>query len=136
MNLQPARSIATCLSVLFILLVGCGSEPAGPPESTPENLISTKVNSVPDMAMIPAEFAKLFVDGQIPAGYSPKSYAPLTCEAKSVEIEGDTATVQVAITKTGAEVSDAESVPTSEWTLVKQGEDWKIKTAPLPNSNS
>ncbi|WP_166830723.1 hypothetical protein [Thalassoroseus pseudoceratinae] len=130
----PCTALASLCSICVCLLAGCGGQPSGPPETTPESEIRNKVNSVPDMAMMPKEFAKLFVDNKPPEGATPKNYAPLTCEAKSIVIEDDTATVQVAISKTGNEAANPESAPTAEWILVKQGENWKIKTAPLPAS--
>jgi hypothetical protein len=71
----------------------------------------------------------VFAADALPKGTAAKEYQKYSYHpVGKPEISGTTATARVKITntKTGDEVSQ------QEWTFVKDGEKWKVKSAPLP----
>jgi hypothetical protein len=74
----------------------------------------------------PADLAKLFADDARPSEAELRKMSQYEFQfIGSAQVSGDTATVQVQRTK------DDESPKTLTWTLVKDGNSWKLKSAPL-----
>jgi len=86
------------------------------------------LRAVPDRARDPKSFRELFVEGAAPSEQQRPLYAKYGIQPSAPTINGDTATVEVRIYDDGA----GKDVGTVTWTLVREGEKWKLKTAPLP----
>lgn len=120
--------------LLSVLPSGCGgsNSTAGPGYGSADGRsIAELVEQVNDVKSNPAQLLKLFA-----AGAAPKDKAQIgryTAYYFDVSgnpsVSGDTATAKVKIRPDGkAAGTDAEV----EWSFVKDGGGWKIKSAPLP----
>jgi hypothetical protein len=108
------------------LLAGCGSSK----EAQKENKqINDLIESLQDSASAGRlSLAKCFVKSAAPSAEQTRRMAKYTYQpAGSPSIDGDTATVQVKI----LDARDQE-IAQKEWTCVREGEIWKLKSAPVP----
>ena len=72
-------------------------------------------------------FAGAFVDGSPVDDETRAKYRGFNFVADAATISGDTATIPVAI-----EDANEQIIANVEWTAVKEGDRWKLKTAPMP----
>ncbi len=117
--------LAASLSVF--LLAGCG--PPGPAEGSDEDLIREAISSVADLAGQPQRFQDLFSgsppDDATRARYGDYGYR---IAEDAISQSGDSATVEVRLTAHAT----GDVVATMQWTCVRDGEAWKLESAPLP----
>jgi len=117
---QIVPLVAGCL-----FFVGCSEAPSGPPTGDIA-MIESFVTEVPDRATSKKLWQETFSSGSAPEDSD--AYKMLQIEPQDVSVEGTSATVKVEITSAD---SPSPSEPL-EWTLEKSGEDWKLKSAPIP----
>jgi hypothetical protein len=115
------------------LLAGCGGST---PSAAPADMggedgtrIATLIEDINDVKGGGRKFAAVFAKGATPAAGEAKKYMPyeFTIVGKPT-VGGAEATAKVAVKRdgTGADVGQ------KEWTFVKEGDAWKINSAPLP----
>lgn len=114
----------SALLALLVLCCGCASEPPGP---NPIEQLQMVIANLPDSATKPDRFKSFFVAGAAPGDADRMKYRAIMLRAKTATQSGETATVRV-------QVEDVQGIKLGEvdWTAVKEGPDWKLKTAPLP----
>ena len=119
---MPRSKMAVCLAL--VLCVGCAGEPAGP---APADQVKMMIANLPDSAKNPERWQTFFAPGAAPGDAERPKYGTLMLHANDATLTGDTGTVKVG-------VEDLEGRPLGdvEWTVVNEGGEWKIKTAPLP----
>ena len=128
--------VAACMAGLLLItvvVVGCNEGPARGPDDSDEARIGMLLSAVGGAASSavqnPEGFQMLFAAGAAPADSEAPRYAKAGFYSKGVSISGDTATVKVEV-----ETMEGELDELLEWTVVREGEFWKIKDAPLPDS--
>jgi hypothetical protein len=120
---------AGALLLLAAACGGCGTRSVPGPDQTEAGALAVVVRTVPDRVRNPNSFRELFADGAAPTEAQRPLYARYQIEPISVpRIEGDTATVEVRVYDDRA----GKDIGKVTWTLAKQGDKWKLKTAPLP----
>lgn len=109
------------------LLVGCGGKGAAP--LTEHEQIAEMVSSyVQDVKDNPTYLAARFAKGAIPKPAELKRFAQYSYQpAAKAAAAGDHAKMKVRV----LDLNEKE-VGVVEWTLVKEGNEWKLQTAPLP----
>ena len=117
------------LCSLVIVLASCGGG-GGQTEFMPteEDSVREVISGLPGAASDPQEFRAMFVEGAAPAESERQKYGPYMCRANSLKIDGATATATVEV----EDGNTGEIVGEVEWTLARQGEQWKLQSAPLP----
>ncbi len=128
-----SRTVFTVTCLGLLLLPGCGANPE-------PDRIRNVVSQVADAAQEEAMFNSIFVSGSAPANRD--DYAPWSFYAQDpVSNQGSSATVKVTAEPARAGGAAGDDVQqktaegghkTVEWKLEKVGEEWKIKSAPLP----
>lgn len=124
------RLLLGCL--VATVLAGCkGASPsAGPDHGSPDGrLIAELVENLADETGTPAKLKRLFaqdvaVDARMAQRYARFSY--LVKGEPTISGTAATSTVAVRPEATGQDAVELE------WSFVKEGDGWKIKTAPLP----
>lgn len=116
------------LCSLAMILAGCGGGGQTEYIETDEGDVRLALSDVSGAASDPDEFRALFAEGAAPPDSEREKYRPYMCRANSVTIEGDTATAMVEI----EDGNTGQIVGEMEWTLVRQGDQWKLQSAPLP----
>lgn len=124
-----------CLAVS--LLPGCGASEL--PKASDEQHAYATVEGLGDMAGSASSFAKAFAPGSAPDNR--KEYAERGYQvAGDLVIDGESATVPVEIfggvivtseDDRRATQSSASGSTMQTWTLIRSGDEWKIKDAPL-----
>ena len=107
-------------AVLMICAFGCK-------KSIEVQNITSMVAVVADAASSDDALPKIFAEDALPPPeerdrLASFSYAPVG----AARIKGETATIKVRVRK------DDKEVGQMEWAFVRQGEQWKLKSAPLP----
>lgn len=120
------------LAMLLGLLgmIGCGGGDPGKGADmggAEGKLVAEAVENLNDTAGNAAKFAKAFAKGSAPV--AGKKYGGLAyyIVGKPV-VTGEQATCKVRVEK----AADGTSLGEQEWSFVKEGSDWKIKSAPIP----
>lgn len=120
------RNIRLIPAALALALAGCGSggDPKAPQQDA--EAIAGLVADAAEKCSAPQPAKELFVTP--PDRAALKRYAALTYEADGrPSVDGASATVPVKVFDTaGRELGRVE------WTFVKDGERWKLESAPLP----
>ncbi len=119
--------VALFLLLVMFALAGCsGSTPTGP--STDDRDVAAAVAaSIPDAASNAKSFKALFA-GDAPEKERTRYTKYQFRTPEKATVSGDTATVKVVVHDDNA----GKDVGTVTWELVKQGDKWKLKSAPLP----
>lgn len=116
-------------AIVLLWTIGCGASPdtskgadMGGPDGT---LISTLIEDTNDIGTNKKKLEAAFAKGvAIPDA---KQFAKYSYSIKGKpNVSGDTATCKIAAATAIGEVSELE------WTFAKDGDKWKIKSAPLP----
>lgn len=126
------RSTLALFAVGFLSAAGCGGSVAQPPSygSDDGKAIAVLVDQVNEFKSTASHFEKLFAPGAAPKGAAGKKYATLSYDVSgNPTVSGATATARVKMRK---EMGDGGDAGEQEWSFVKDGDKWKIKSAPLP----
>lgn len=126
-------SLVRLCAVFFVLvlLFGCGSKSAVPDRGSPEGQeIAKKMDGLVEDKGRPEKYKFYFVKGAEPANAAAvKKFASMDYDLLGPpSVSGGTATATVQVRKADA----GESLGKVEWTFVKEGSGWLIKSAPLP----
>jgi hypothetical protein len=89
--------------------------------------IKNAVSSLADFAESRPQFEAAFVQGAAPNETEQKKYVQFSLRPKEPTITGTTANIDVEAVKPG----QLEGTVV-KWTVEKEGDKWKLKTAPLP----
>lgn len=119
------------LLVGLVLVAGCGGgKPGAPDRGSPEGAeIAKKMDGLVEDKSRPERYKFYFVKGAEPKGADVKKFASFDYDLIGApSVSGTTATASVKVRKADA----GEEVGKVEWAFVKEGNDWKIKSAPLP----
>ncbi len=123
--------IEFCLILSFLFALGCGSSdtPIAPDFGGEDGKqIAAVVDRMNDESNTVSRLKESFASGTTIEKKQTKTYSQYRYDLKSkVSVNGDTATGTVTIEK------NAGGDPVEkEWIFVKEGDKWKIKSAPLP----
>jgi hypothetical protein len=128
----PGPRFATLVfsaAALLLLAGGCGGSGAMPKKAPDDQMLRGLIPSVRESAETAARFKTAFVEGAAPGDAERQRYFKYAYEIKPpVSFSGDEATVTVAVRS----VASQEIVGEAQWTAVKSGDEWKLKSAPLP----
>lgn len=119
--------LALVLGCCTVFVAGCGGgRPAGPLFQGDEHGVATAVEDLNDAKTQAKKFAASFVAGAAPKDM--KAFGPFEFYvAGKPDVSGATAKAKVSVRK-----QDGTEVGTPEWSFEKDGDKWKIKSAPLP----
>jgi hypothetical protein len=111
--------------LLPVFIAGCGGSQAS---SQANKAIVAPVDAVADAAERPKQFQGLFVTGAVPSEVQRRRFSNLMFQAAQVKpISDSEAAVHVLVTDgKGAKVGEVD------WTVVREGSAWKLKSASLP----
>jgi hypothetical protein len=123
------RSVSSSvLGLILTLACGCSSSPKGPDFGGEDGKqIAELVDRMNDDNSSVAKLKGSFANGSQAAKSDVKAYRRFRYDLRQTEVTGTTATGTVVIEKH----SGGDPVE-KEWTFVKEGDAWKIKTAPTP----
>jgi hypothetical protein len=125
-----AAALLLVLGTVAFVVWGGGSDAGASPTSDPDRFqIEQTVGRFEDAANSKTGMKGVFAADALPTGAAARAYQKYGYRtAGRIDVSGSTATVPVSITdaKSGAEVAK------NDWTFVKEGDAWKIKSAPLP----
>lgn len=119
----------TLLATGSILLTGCGGPVGGDFGGPDGKLIADLIGDFDDLKNNPRKLVTAFAKGAVPAEeVQPKFRRYMFFLVGKPTVSGNTATATIAI-----EVpSTGDQVGERTWEFVKEGDAWKIKSAPLP----
>lgn len=113
---------------VFLGLLGCGGGGDGKPVETESDAVAQFIREFHGQTVNPTWFAATFAKGSAPAEAQRPRYTKHTYGPGKVTVSGDTATIRVKVCDERYEKVLSEQ----DWTVVKEGGQWKLKTAPLP----
>jgi len=123
-----SRLTRSAAVAFFLATAGCGSGGGGGQASADAVAITTAIDDVEGFRNAKA-VAKAFSAGAAPPADKLKAYGRYSLGLVGPPtVQGDTATAKVRFT----ENSTGKEAGTAEWALIKEGGQWKIKSAPLP----
>jgi hypothetical protein len=121
----------TALSALtaLTLLCGCGSGSRDAADLTEQIKVGQLVSSLEDVKKNPKLIGSWFAQGAAPPDAELRKFAKFTTYKTDglPTVSGDTATAKVNVLGPNDQI-----LGTVEWTFVREGGHWKIKSAPLP----
>jgi phenylpropionate dioxygenase-like ring-hydroxylating dioxygenase large terminal subunit len=120
-----------CLLALMLVVVGCGQGTVGPQETEGEpGEIEDLVYNTTANWQSKEDFDALFAQGATLSDQQREQFQGLFISPveDTVQIDGNSATVQVRVVRR-VDGEDVESTVT--WEAIKQGDQWKLQTAPL-----
>lgn len=116
------------LLLLWICCAGCGKPAPGAPKTDDATLIEGTITSLPDRAQSPEMFKETFVGGNAPPDASRQQIGGSQLSLSAPPgITDSTATASVLFRSPNGE----ESGPVT-WEFSKEGDTWKVKSAPVP----
>ncbi len=116
-------------ALLALWAAGCDQ---GAKEAPSRRGIDVLVTGVADAAGRKTEFFRYFAKGAIPDDRLRERYRRLMFSVAALEFTGENeAVVQVAV-----EDLNGQRLEEQTWTAVKEKEEWKLKTAPLPGASA
>ena len=117
------------LSVALAPALGCGGSVAQPPDAKTDNAqTAALVDRMNDESNTTTRLKSSFASGAALDKKQTKKYPEYRYELKgSPSVSGTAATGTVVIEK-----HSGGGAVEKEWTFVKKGDSWKIKSAPLP----
>jgi hypothetical protein len=120
--------IAVLAIAVSAALSGCSSGSRDATAMTEEVTIQQFIWSLDDVRENPKDLAGWFASGSAPPAAELRKYAKYVPRPDGKpSVSGDTATAKVKLLD-----SREQEVGQVEWTFVKEGGHWKLKTAPLP----
>jgi hypothetical protein len=126
MSIFTACGVLLCS--LAMMLAGCGGGGQTEYVESDEGDVRLVLSDVSGAASDPNDFRALFAEGAAPPDAERAKYRPYMCRANEITIEGNTATALVEI----EDGNTGQIVGEKEWTLVREGDQWKLQSAPLP----
>jgi hypothetical protein len=130
-----------CVAILAVLgAIGCGDAKPVPKEDRDIEKITAVLRGLPDVASNPARASEFFAAGMVPSEKELSRYAGWSYDLTAPPtIAGDTATVRVQIQSLvkglapqGKEGEGPTMRKQADWSFVRDGDRWKLKSAPLP----
>jgi len=125
---------ASFLLLLAIVLPGCGGTDTSATGlvdmgGADGNKIAFVVEDLNDSKGSGKKFNASFAKGSTPTAVEAKKFSPyqFTVVGKPT-VNGSEATAKVSVQKEG----DGKEIGEKEWSFVKEGDAWKIKSAPMP----
>jgi hypothetical protein len=127
-RIPSVLQLAAILLPLAALGGGCGGSDK-PPVANDNARVMGVVTSLSEVTGNPKQFQSMFAEGAAPKDSERAEYAKYNYQLKSrqASISGDTATVTVELT----DRASGSAVGEKEWKVVKAGDTWKLKEAPL-----
>lgn len=121
--------VAVFLLAAVTFPTGCGSSSKGPSYGSPEGRkIAERVSELSDTNDL-KKLAALFAKGVAPKPADLKRFRDYYFDVVgNPSVSGDAATAKITARD---HLSGKEAGPL-DWSFVKEGEEWKLKTAPLP----
>src|SRR5262245_24903136 len=119
----------TAVLALAVLtgLPGCGASSRDAAPMTDQVQVAQVLSSLADVKNNPKSLAGWFAPGAVPPAPELRKYARYTYRADGrPSVSGDTAPAKVWLLEGEREAGVVE------WTLVREGDRWKLKSAPLP----
>jgi hypothetical protein len=109
------------------VLAGCSASKDAAPATEPQQ-VGMVISSLNDVTSKPNLLTPWFAQGAAPPAAELRKYAAYTFKPNGKPtVSGDTATAKVRV------LDDKDhQVAEVEWTLVREGDRWKLKSAPLP----
>ena len=127
-SLLSFKWIAAAAVPAALLFAGCGgSGGSGAPEESP---IESLVTDVSDASFDEARFESMFVVNNAPPEEQRQRYRIYMYRTKSVDISIDSAKALVEI----EHGTSGEILGEYEWTFLREGGEWKLTAAPLPEN--
>ena len=120
------KVISCCLAAVVIAaMLGCGDSNSATGGAPP---VEDWVTDIPDAATSPESFRALFADGVTVPEKDRKKYSDgyFLVESQGSGPDGTTILKLMAKDVMGNDKGQVE------WTVVEQGGEWKLKSAPLP----
>ena len=111
----------------WMMICGCGGSKQQY-ASGEEAAVQEAISNFSDSRGTAESLAALFVEGAVPDAATLKLFEPYMPSASGVSISGNLATVEVEF----EELATGNIMGPTEWTLEKLGENWKIRTCPMP----
>jgi hypothetical protein len=127
---RPLRLLGVGLVLVWAgALSGCGGSGGGPAYGSADgDAIAERVESLSGDTTDDKALASHFAKGSAPRAEELRQFRQYTFSvAENPAVAGDTATAKVQLAK----ADSGEETGTAQWTFVKEGNDWKVKTAPL-----
>ena len=127
-----ARAMLTVVSLTVLLpLFGCGGGSGGPQTKPgdPGKLDDLVYGTAENWAKKP-EFDSLFAQGATLSDSDRQKFNGKSVRPEKVEINGDTATMEVAVSMFDANFEPTEPAMVT-WEAKKDGDTWKLTKAPL-----
>ncbi len=125
--MQRTSVFATLFGFLGLLIAGCGGAQGVDMGGPDGKLISDAIENLNDNVNSAAKLTKSFAKGS-PVPTVKKMNGMGFYVVGKPKVTGEEATCKIRIEK----LLDGKAVGESDWTFVKEGADWKIKTAPIP----
>jgi hypothetical protein len=114
------------IALLPLTLAGCGA--SGSAKDSEQTIAISFLDSIDDLKET-RSFANYFVKGSAPAPQEMARYRSYQFRpASKPKLSGDKATVSMTILDGRTE----QEIAVKEWTLAKDGDQWKLESAPLP----
>jgi hypothetical protein len=110
------------------LLSGCGNSVQEGYHPSEDQKAIVPIGEFNDFKGRPQQFNSVFAPGAAPAAAEQARYKRFEYNPKTPKLSGDTGIVPVTV----SESKSGKVVGEVEWNVVKIGEEWKIKDAPLP----
>ncbi len=104
--------------------MGCGSDEWKPGDA---DIVRMVIAEISDARANAQKLATIFAEDSVPDRTWLKKSAPWSFVVESVDVDGDSATVEITVEDFFGNV-----VGTTTWTCARAGAGWEIKTAPLP----
>jgi len=124
-DVHPRLLRGGAVLLLLAVVAGCPKAERERPTTFPDKgqVEALVLNLNPD----PEEFPRFFTDDAVPSDSRREQYGEYSLKPTSVSVDGESATVTVEFQDENGTV-----VGEQEWTAVKVGDEWRLKTAPLP----
>ena len=120
------------ISLVTGMLAGCG-DAGTTPAPAEDNRIRTLIGHTAELHASAKSFASSFADGSVPDDATRHKFRGMMTrlESATVDAAGTSATAQVLfeVLETGEQLGPVT------WTLVKTGDEWKVKTLQVPDAS-
>lgn len=123
------RFVVAAGCLCLIVLVGCGGSDVKPLDmgGADGSQIASAIEEVNDAVGSPKKLDAMFVKGSKPSDPKKMAKCGFSIVGKP-SVNGSTGTAKVRVDPAGG----GQTLGEVEWTFEKNGDKWKIKTAPLP----